>query len=112
MKLKIDVEKYHIENGHPKSAELNPLALALGPRLPVGEVETTSDGYVQFYETVRRVFRHQTGELPFFMRGERLAQFPLPPDAAEYVHRCAQGEKPEPRSFEIEVPDGLLKGAP
>lgn len=108
MKLKIDIEPYHIENGHPKSAELNPLALALGPRLPVGEVETTSDGWIQFYELTRKVFLHRTGELPFFMRGKMLARFPLPPDAAEY----ARGEKPEPRSFEIEVPDGLLKGAP
>ncbi len=110
-RIKVDVEKYHIENGHPGSAEFNPLALALGPHLPVGDVETTKDGWVQFYEIERQVFHIRGVASGRFVRGRMLAQFPLPPDAAEYDRRAADGEKLEPASFEIDVPD-LGKGAP
>ena len=82
-KIRVDVERYHIDNGHPKSAELNPFVLAIDPLLPFGEAEATSDGWIQFYELERKMCPLGRMEVPLFVRGRMLARFQLPQDAAQ-----------------------------
>ena len=116
MKVRINVEDYHIRNGIKGSYDLCPLALAHGPRIG-GHVRVTLDGYVEVTDLYWRRVDYpprcpQSGSYWRQFDGDHvLLQVPLPPEAFEWVWKSDRGDEVKPFSFEIEVPDNHFRSS-
>jgi hypothetical protein len=111
VKLKIEVEDYHIKTGTPRTGGLCPLAYAIGPRTG-GHVEITEDGAVQIYNLIWKMFVVPKCHvaIPKQYPGDQLlAEFPLPPEAFRWMKGFDSGKKMEPFTFEFEVPEDFFK---
>jgi hypothetical protein len=104
-KVKIDVEDYHLKCGFPGSASHCPLAIAIEPRIMMGDVQINQDGVVELRHVVEDVLSPRIPVRVFRPEKEKYAEFTLPQDAIEYMRRIDDGEKVKPQTFEIEIPD-------
>lgn len=111
MKLRIEVEDYHIKNGTPKSSSRCPLAYAIGPRTG-GHVEIAEDRTVQIYNLIWKMFVVPKCHVAIpkqYPGGQLLTKFPLPPEASQWMEDLDRSKKMKPFIFELEVPDDFFK---
>jgi hypothetical protein len=111
VKLKIEVDDYHIKTGTPKSSGHCPLAYAIGPRTG-GHVEIAEDGTIQIYNLIWKMFvvpKCNVAARKQYPGDKLLAEFPMPPEAFQWMKDFDSGKKMGPFAFELEVPNDFFK---
>lgn len=104
----IEVTDYELRHGESDAPRRCPLALAIGPRLPVGIVSVDEDGVVRLYEMEEHLVAYRLGlkltmrrMTRYFKPGRLLREFPLPEAAVAWMrHHDLTGEG-SPFSFEL-----------